>query len=167
MGPWKTPKTRKITFPLRPVQTTVSGKMMPFLVLEPTLSQTEPLCLQIPDLLSLFSKCIQAECCIERARLSWARAALSYWTLSPRLPWVCKHLILFSHILASLLVNQNILTQHTRCAWFHLQLKQNATQTPLASRPILGRRWSWADLDCFFHFSHVLANPIHTSYFPA
>lgn len=78
MGPWKTPKTRKITFPLRPVQTTVSGKMMPFLVLEPTLSQTEPLCLQIPDLLSLFSKCIQAECSIERARLSWARAALSY-----------------------------------------------------------------------------------------
>lgn len=54
MGPWKTPKTRKITFPPRPVQTTVSGKMMPFLVLEPTLSQTEPLCLQIPDLLSLF-----------------------------------------------------------------------------------------------------------------
>lgn len=48
-GPWKTPKTRKITYPRRPVQTTVSGKMMPFLALEPTLSQTEPLCLQIPE----------------------------------------------------------------------------------------------------------------------
>lgn len=128
---------------------------------------------RFPNLLSFFSKCIQAECSVERARLSWARAALSYWTSSPRLPWVFTHLmLLFPHPCLSSCEPEHS-AHNTRCAWFHLQLKQNATQTPLAYLPILGRHWGWANPDVSFTSTMCLlcdllwANPVQTSHFPA
>lgn len=109
MGCWKTPKTRKIPYPLRPAQSTILGKVMPFLALGPTLFQTDPLYLQIPE--SPFSKCIQTEC---------SKTFLGMLSISS-----------FSfHILASLLGNQNFLTHSTRCAWVHTTTRAGCSRLP-------------------------------------